>query len=196
MEIIYPPLVEQAYQFITKEGGITTKEEVYKMLVENDVLTETGEPTKTALKQGFVTEFHQSHETLNEFKREYPIFKQYPEEEFTQQDGIWYISQKIIREIPVILEKANYDSDVFEQIESYFGFRNYEDPHGSIAEMKGVYHPLYTLYEDDQFQVVDGSVAIPFSVLSDIICRCENGDLEVDEEMLFGLKEIVARMGE
>lgn len=196
MEIIYPPLVEQAYQFITKGGVITTKEEVYKMLVENDVLTETGEPTKTALKQGFVTEFHQSHETLNEFKREYPIFKRYPEEEFTQQDGIWYVSQKIIREIQMILEKTNFNREVFKQIESYFGFRNYEDPNGSIAEMKGAYHPLYTPYDDDQFQVVDGNVVIPLSVLSDIVRRCENGDLEVDEEMLFELKEIVARMGE
>ena len=55
---------------------------------------------------------------------------------------------------------------------------------------------IATPYDDDQFQVVDGSVVIPLSVLSDIVRRCENGDLEVDEEMLFGLKEIVARMGE
>lgn len=196
MRVIYPPLVEQAYQFIVNQGIDATKEGVYKMMVADGVLTPTGNPTDKALSQGIIAEYKQHYDTLKEFKRAYPLFKHYPVKEFTQQDGIWYVSQKVIQDIQAILDANNCDKDTLMQIETYFRFRNYDNPHGSIAETKGVYHPLYTPYEDSEFQIVDGLVAIPKSIMSDIVRRCEIGELDVEEKTFLGFKEMLARMEE
>ena len=194
MQIIYPPLVEQAFQFITSQGIETTKDQLYKKMVEDGLLTETGDPTKKAIDQGIVDVYQQKHETLKEFKKEYPIFKVYGESEFTQQDGIWYVSQKIIKDVQAILDANDCDVDTFNQIQTYFDYRNYDDPHGSIAEIKGVYHPLYTPYDDSLFEMVNGLVAIPLKVMADIVYRCEFGELDVDAETIEGFKDLLARM--
>lgn len=194
MKVIYPPLVEQSYQFITQQGIKVTKAEVYQMMVSEGMLTQTGKPTKKALKQGIITEYKQQHHNLKEFKQEYPIFKNYPRQEFTQQDGVWYVSQDVIADIQAILDTNNCDIDTFNQIDMYFKFRNYDDPHGSIAEIKGVYHPLYTPYEDSMFQIVNGQVAVPQKVLTDIIRRCDDRELNVDRDTLEGFKHLLAQM--
>lgn len=194
MQIIYPPLVEQAYQFIVNEGISATREEVYKMMVDDGMLTQTGNPTKKAIDQGIIAEYKQQHDTLKEFKKSYPLFKRYPAKEFTQQEGIWYVSQRVIADIQAILDANNCDRDTLMQIETYFRFRNYDNPHGSIAETKGVYHPLYTPYDDSMFQVVNGQVAVPQEVLNDIVRRCEIGELDADKETIQGFKDMLARM--
>lgn len=194
MEIIYPPLVEQSYQFITQQSIAVTKAEVYQMMVSEGMLTQTGEPTKKALEQGIVTEYKQQHRTLKEFKQEYPIFKGYPVKEFTQQEGVWYVSQDVIADIQAILDANNCDVDTLNQIDMYFKFRNYDDPHGSIAEIKGVYHPLYTPYDDSTFYIVNGKVAVSQEVLADIIRRCDDRELNVDRETLEGFKHLLAQM--
>ncbi|MGM0253131.1 hypothetical protein IGJ99_000685 [Enterococcus sp. AZ095b] len=194
MQIIYPPLVEQAFQFITSQGIKATKDQLYKQMVEDGILTETGGPTKKAIDQGIVAVYQQKHETLKEFKKEYPIFKGYGRSEFTQQDGIWYVSQKIIKDVQAILDANDCDIDIFNQIRTYFDYRNYDDPHGSIAEIKGVYHPLYTPYDDSLFEIVNGKVAIPLGVMADIVYRCECGELDVDADVIEGFKSLLARM--
>ncbi|MFG5501770.1 hypothetical protein ACFJYO_15370, partial [Enterococcus faecalis] len=72
--IVYPSLVEQSYQFMCEQGIEVTKAEVYKMMIQEGLLTETGNPTNEAIRQGLVTEFNQAHATLAEFKKEYPVF--------------------------------------------------------------------------------------------------------------------------
>lgn len=192
MKVIYPPLVEQSYQFITQQGIETTKAEVYQMMVQEGMLTQTGEPTKKALEQGIVTEYKQQHRTLKEFKQEYPIFKVYPTKEFTQQEGVWYVSQDILNHFGDITETLDYDES--QQLATYFNFRNYDDPHGSIAEVKGVYHPLYTQYDNSMFQIVNGQVAVPREVMADIVSRCERGELNVKFEVLEGFKHLLEQL--
>lgn len=194
MKIVYPPLVEQSYQFITQQGISVTKADVYQMMVSEGMLTQTGDPTKKALELGIVTEYKQQHRTLKEFKQEYPIFRGYPVKEFTQQDGVWYVSQDVIEDIQSILDANNCDIDTLNQIDMYFKFRNYDDPHGSISEIKGVYHPLYTPYDDSMFHIVNGQVAVPQEVLTDIIRRCDDHDLKVDRDTLEGFKYLLAQM--
>lgn len=194
LQIIYPPLVEQAFQFITSQGIKATKDQLYKQMVEDGILTETGGPTKKAIDQGIVAVYQQKHETLKEFLRDYPIFKGYTTSEFTQQDGIWYVSQKVIKDIQAILDANDSDIDTFNQIQTYFDYRNYDDPHGSIAEIKGIYHPLYTPYDESLFEIVNGKVAIPFGVMADIVYRCEVGELDVDDDTINGFKVLLARM--
>lgn len=194
MNIIYPMLVEQSYQFMQQQGIEVSKAEVYQMMVREGIVTQTGEPTKKAVGEGLVTSYQKQHSTLKEFKKEYPLFRKYPVKEFTQQDGIWYVSQKIIEEITDLLQSENSSYDELQQVTTYFNFRNYENPHHSIAEIKGVYHPLYTPYPDELFQVVDGQVAIPKSVMEDILLRCKNGELEVTDEQYQGFKALLENL--
>ncbi|EPH95399.1 hypothetical protein D922_01240 [Enterococcus faecalis 06-MB-DW-09] len=194
MQIIYPPLVEQAFQFIVSQGIDATKDELYKKMVEDGMLTETGNPTKKAIDQGIVAEYKQKHKTLSEFKKAYPIFENYETSEFTQQAGIWYVSQKVIDDIHSILKRNDCDIDTLNQIKTYFGYRNYDYPHGSIPETKGVYHPLYTPYDDSMFRIVDGLVTIPKEVMADILYRCEIGELEVDPDTVEGFKNLLESM--
>ncbi|WP_413509826.1 hypothetical protein [Carnobacterium maltaromaticum] len=184
MKIIYPTLVEQSCQFMEQQGIKAEKAEVYKMMVRDGMLTQTGEPTKKAIKQGLVTAFNQRHKNLKDFKREYSIFGNYGKDEFTQQDGIWYVSQKLLDEINQNLANGKYSYDEKLQVETYFNFRNYENPHKSISETKGVFHPLYTPYDDSEFCFADGKVAIPESIVEDIIYRADNGELDLDCEKL------------
>lgn len=187
MNIIYPSLVEQAYAFAKAQGVDITKEEMYKMQVKEGFLTETGEPTQKAINEGLVASYSQTHDTLKQFKHEYPIFKDYPKSEFTQQKGIWYVSQKILDDIVAVVDSIGYDET--QQISTYMNFRNYDNPHGSIAETKGVYHPLYTPYDDSLFQVVNGKVAAPQSVIEDMARRADEGELDIDSGILKQLLE-------
>lgn len=185
MNIIYPPLVEQAYQFAKNQGLHITKDEVYRMQVEQGLITETGEPTQKALNEGLVTSYQQKHKRLIDFKQEYPIFAKYPAIEFTQQAGIWYVSQQVLSDIIDEVNANRFGFDGEQQLLAYFNFRNYDDPHGSIAEMKGVFHPWYTQYDDSLFQIVDGNVGIPLSVLKDLARRADNGEIDLDAEALY-----------
>ncbi|WP_137662878.1 hypothetical protein [Enterococcus hulanensis] len=196
MRVIYPPLVEQAYRFAVSQYIDVSKDEVYRMMVRDGMLTETGNPTKTAMDQGIFSEFNLEHKTLKEFKKEYPVFKHYPAKEFTQQDGIWYVSQKIIEDIQVILDREKVGEDTLIQIEVYFKFRDYDDPHKSIAQLKGSYHPFYTPYDDSMFPIIDGEITIPKSVISDIIRRYEEGELEARESLVEGYRQILVKMEE
>lgn len=187
MNIIYPSLVEQAYAFAKAQGVKVTKEEMYKMQVKEGFLTETGAPTQKAIDEGLVASYSQTHDTLKQFKHEYPIFKDYPKSEFTQQEGIWYVSKKVLEDIVSVADSLGYDET--QQISTYMNFRNYDNPHGSIAETKGVYHPLYTPYEDSLFQIVDGKVAVPRCVIEDIVRRANVGDLDIEVQKLEQLLE-------
>jgi len=185
MNIIYPPLVEQAYQWAIGQGLKVTKDEVYRMQVEQGLITETGEPTQEALNEGLVSSYQQKHDTLKQFKEEYPIFERYGFNEFTKQSGIWYVSQKVLSEIVDKVNANRLGCKEEQQLQAYFNFRNYNDPHGSIAEMKGVFHPWYTQYDDSLFQVVDGNVCISLSVLKDLAIRADNGEIDLDAEALY-----------
>lgn len=54
--VIYPPLVEQAFDLVCKVNGFEdiSKAEVYKELVAEGLLNENGKPTEKAILSGFV----------------------------------------------------------------------------------------------------------------------------------------------
>ena len=185
MKIIYPPLVEQAYNWMKGLGMNVTKAEVYQVQVKEGFLTETGEPTQKALDEALVKSYQQKHSRLIDFKQEYPVFVEYPTSEFTQQDGIWYVSQKILDHISEWVEQDILDFDQSQQIVAYMGYRNYDNPHTSIAEMKGHFHPWYTKYDDLQFQMLPtGEIGISKSVIEDMAYRSEIGELDLEVEKL------------
>lgn len=56
MNIVYPPLVEQAYQMMKKLNKNVSKQEVYKKLIEVNMIDQQGKPTKWALDNGLISE--------------------------------------------------------------------------------------------------------------------------------------------
>ena len=54
MVIKYPVLIEQAYRKAIKNGYKGSKADMYKLLVKNEIITETGEPTTQAINAGLV----------------------------------------------------------------------------------------------------------------------------------------------
>lgn len=52
--IIYPPLVEDAYKFTRQQGFNLSKAELYKKLIEANFIDEQGNATQWAIDQGFV----------------------------------------------------------------------------------------------------------------------------------------------
>lgn len=52
--IIYPPLVEDAYKFTRKQGFNLSKAELYKKLIEVNFIDKQGNATQWAIDQGFV----------------------------------------------------------------------------------------------------------------------------------------------
>jgi hypothetical protein len=52
--IQYPTLVEQSYEFMKQLKPSVTKQEVYLLLVENNMIDENGTPTKYAIKNHLV----------------------------------------------------------------------------------------------------------------------------------------------
>lgn len=59
MNIVYPPLVEQAYQMMKKLNKNVSKQEVYKKLIETNMIGQQGKPTKWALDKGYISEASQ-----------------------------------------------------------------------------------------------------------------------------------------
>ena len=56
MNIVYPPLVEQAYQMMKQLNKNVSKQEIYKKLIEINMIDQQGNPTKWALDNGLVSE--------------------------------------------------------------------------------------------------------------------------------------------
>ena len=52
--IKYPPLVEQAYSHFLSIGLRPNKDKLYKMLVDEGMIDELGNPTQRAINEGLV----------------------------------------------------------------------------------------------------------------------------------------------
>lgn len=71
MNIVYPPLVEQAYQMMKQLNKNVSKQEIYKKLIEINMIDQHGNPTKWALDNGLVTEastIEEARSKLNQIK--------------------------------------------------------------------------------------------------------------------------------
>lgn len=62
MNIVYPPLVEQAYQMMKQLNKNVSKQEIYKKLIEINMIDQQGNPTKWALDKGYISEASQPAE--------------------------------------------------------------------------------------------------------------------------------------
>ncbi len=126
MNIIYPPLVEESikFQLLEKKQSFISKADTYRFMVENDIITENGEPTDFAIEKGWVKIFDETENlSLENFLKIYPIFEKYDVGLLEKIDGYWEIpidlKEKILLEMAE--DKFNYDEQV--QLTEYLSSR-------------------------------------------------------------------------
>ena len=83
--IQYPPLVEQAYSHFLSIGLHPNKDKLYKMLVDEGMINELGNPTQRAIDKGLVEVA--SNNPIERFKAENPLFAHIPDEHFKVQNN-------------------------------------------------------------------------------------------------------------
>lgn len=81
--IKYPPLVEQAYSHFLSIGLHPNKDKLYKMLVDEGMINELGNPTQRAIDKGLVEVA--SNNPIERFKAENPLVAHIPDEHFKVQ---------------------------------------------------------------------------------------------------------------
>ena len=69
--IKYPPLVEQAYSHFLSIGLRPNKDKLYKMLVDEGMIDELGNPTQRAINEGLVEVA--GNNPIERFKAENPL---------------------------------------------------------------------------------------------------------------------------
>ena len=67
--IVYPPLVEQAYQMMKQLNKNVSKQEIDKKLIEINMIDQQGNPTKWALDNGLVSEANTIEEARNKLNQ-------------------------------------------------------------------------------------------------------------------------------
>lgn len=85
--VIYPPLVEQAYSLAHTHNVQITKAETYKAMIAAGMIDQQGKPTRTALDTGLIEK--QPLNSFQAFLAENPVFIDYDRKHFQLIDGRW-----------------------------------------------------------------------------------------------------------
>ena len=103
MKVVYPSLVEQFYEGLKSEGVTVGKDEVYRTMVETNLIDENGVPTQYALDNGFIKCVDNEPESLAEFKELYPNLQKYSDDHFMKTDEGWCIDAFVARSESMLL---------------------------------------------------------------------------------------------
>ena len=83
--IKYPMLVEQAYNQLIAGGLKPRKDKLYKMLVDEGMIDELGNPTQAAIDSGLVE--IAENDPIKQFKAENPVMANIPDQHFKVDNG-------------------------------------------------------------------------------------------------------------
>ena len=103
MKVVYPSIVEQFYEGLKLEGVTAGKDEVYRTMVETNLIDENGVPTQYALDNGFIKCVDNEPESLAEFKELYPNLQKYSDDHFMKTDEGWCIDTFVARSESMLL---------------------------------------------------------------------------------------------
>ena len=103
MKVVYPSIVEQFYEGLKSEGVTVGKDEVYRTMVETNLIDENGVPTQYALDNGFIKCLDNEPESLAEFKELYPNLQKYSDDHFMKTDEGWCIDTFVARSESMLL---------------------------------------------------------------------------------------------
>ena len=112
MKVIYPSLVEQAFNIYVKQYGPVVSNRVnelksciYRALIKDGVLDQNGDPTQKAKDKGLVGSFTLNEdgeyepETVRDLKLVYPMYAQFSDDHFMKSSQGWLADTYVIRSI-------------------------------------------------------------------------------------------------
>lgn len=107
MKIIYPKLVEDAFTVANQHGQIApgkendVKARIYQVMVDRGMLNELGEPTQLAVDKGIADGLgpNTQSDSLVEFKRQFPIYREFDDSHFKRLNGEWMADTYVIKAI-------------------------------------------------------------------------------------------------
>lgn len=123
MQIYYPPLVEQACRFFygSSDVSVEMKTTIYKMLIEEKLLDENGNPTEYALKKGLILRREEvPNLSFDEFLELYPVFKRFPASNFRKIGGFWEIKTEFVMQILKEVQAGKFDLEEEVELSNYF----------------------------------------------------------------------------
>jgi hypothetical protein len=125
MPIIYPPLVEEAYQYQKQMNPEISKAEIYQYMYQKGLIDQTGQPTQEALQAGYIKEYTETLDLdYSEFLAIYPVFVQFPSTHFKRIDHFWQIDQELQAEILIGIRENQFTEDELIDLSAYFDDRS------------------------------------------------------------------------
>ena len=115
MKVVYPSIVEQFYEGLKSEGVTVGKDEVYRTMVETNLIDENGDPTQYALDNGLIKYVDNEPESLAEFKELYPNLQKYSDDHFMKTDEGWYVDTFVVRSEAMLLLNSPATSETDKQ---------------------------------------------------------------------------------
>lgn len=103
MKIKYPQLVETAFDILSKSLPLnmakanSIKADIYRELVDEGALDENGQPTQLAFSKGLVDGGR--HQTLAEYKQEFPQLKGFSANHFKYKSDGWGFDNYVMRSL-------------------------------------------------------------------------------------------------
>lgn len=103
MKIKYPQLVETAFDILSKSVPLnmakanSIKADIYRELVDEGVLDSNGWPTQLAFDKGLIDSGQ--HQTLAEYKREFPQLKGFSSDHFKFTTAGWGVDNYVMRSL-------------------------------------------------------------------------------------------------
>lgn len=99
MNIEYPAMVEQGLEILTSMGIDTTKDQVYKRMIEMGMIDQTGQPTQVAIDAGLVEMRETNYQpiTLATVKQAYPEYQQFDDSHFFETEHGWAADAYVVR---------------------------------------------------------------------------------------------------
>lgn len=112
MKVIYPSLVEQAFDiYVSKNGSVIPKRvnelksHIYNVLVKDGILKQNGDPTQKAKDDGLVGSFTPNEhgeyepESVRDLKLMYPMYAQFSDNHFMKSSQGWLADAYVIRSV-------------------------------------------------------------------------------------------------
>lgn len=113
MKIKYPQLVEQAFEIMKNKVPLNMananeiKASIYRELVDEGALDENGQPTQLAFSKGLVDGGR--HQTLAEYKQEFPQLKGFSSDHFKFTTDGWGVDNYVMRSLANKALKASHN---------------------------------------------------------------------------------------
>lgn len=81
-EFVYPELVNQAFEAMKRMGLDVTRAEVFRTLLDNEMLNQDGTPTEKALREGLIEEVPSAPGPISDLKDRYPELRAISDDHF------------------------------------------------------------------------------------------------------------------